>query len=506
MYSFRLSVRTLSSLLAVSLAGCSESGTVAEPPSSITSQGALLSLAVSPLDLYPAFSPDVHDYVVRCIAGDNALSLAFETTPGATLSVSTPAALLSNVDATQSLSITLSEDDPVVVETMGRGAPQQYWVRCLPHDFPTIQFTPHPDAGAPTPGWYLTGNATAATGETGFAMILDSRGTPVWYERGGTSGVMNVDRLPDGTMSFISALGAFGSDPNAEYVIQKLEPWQTRYVQAANYPIDEHELQVLPNGDVLLFSYPFVQGFDLTGLASYGPNSILADCTILEIDPSGDVVWSWRASDHIDAVKESASPSQSTIDGLDVIDAFHLNSIDVDASGNLLVSARDLNAVWYIDKSSSKIVWKMGGKPYSKDGAQLIQVVGDPEITFNSQHDARFQPNGDVSLFDDHSVKPGGARGVEYALDFTKGTATFVQQFPATAASTAMGSFRRYSDGFIVVDWGLAPTNPAAFTEFDEQGNDLLDVSFGGDSTYRTVKVPVETFDANVLRVTAGHS
>ena len=182
---------------------------MAEPPS-ITSQGALLSLAVIP-HLYPAFSPDVHDYVVRCIAGDNALSLAFETTPGATLSVSTPAALLSNVDATQSLSITLSEDDPVVVETMGRGAPQQYWVRCLPHDFPTIQFTPHPDAGAPTPGWYLTGNATAATGETGFAMILDSRGTPGGPSAAGRRRATPVDRLPTGTMSFISALGAFRS-------------------------------------------------------------------------------------------------------------------------------------------------------------------------------------------------------------------------------------------------------------------------------------------------------
>jgi len=39
------------------------------------------------------------------------------------------------------------------------------------------------------------------------------------------------------------------------------------------------------------------------------------------------------------------------------------------------------------------------------------------------------------------------------------------------------------------------------------QGNDVLDVAIGAsDSAYRTVKVPMETFDADILRVTAGHS
>ena len=334
-------------------------------------------------------------------------------------------------------------------------------------------------------------------------MVLDGNGTPVWYQRVATAGVMNVDRLPDGTMSYIAALGAYGSDPNAQYVIQKLAPWQTSYVEAVAMPTDEHELQVLPNGDLLVFSYPFVEGVDLTGLQSYG--ATIADCTIQEISPSGALVWSWRGTDHIDPVKESTGPQANLIDGLDVVDVFHFNSIDVDAKGNLLISARDMDAVWYIDKASGSVVWKMGGAPYSKDGAQIITVVGDSETTFNHQHDARFQPNGDVSLFDDHTNIPGVARGVEYAIDFTSGTATPVWQYQAPLSSTAMGSFRRYADGSNVIDWGLS-SNPATFTEVNDEGVDLLDVSFEkGDSSYRAVKLPVDTFDVDVLRVTAGH-
>src|ERR1019366_7582932 len=160
---------------------------------------------------------DVHDYVVRCAAGDNQLSLALQAAGQAAVSVTTPTATLSIVS--ESVSITLSEDDPLIVRATVRGGTQNYWVRCLPHDFPAITFASHAELGAPTPGWYLTGNATVASGESGFAMILDGNGTPVWYQRVGPNGVMNVDRLPDGTLSYVPTLGPYGSAPNAQALV-----------------------------------------------------------------------------------------------------------------------------------------------------------------------------------------------------------------------------------------------------------------------------------------------
>jgi hypothetical protein len=500
----------LTCLLCLASVACDAGGSVVATPR--PTQGEvptspavrLLSLAVSPLALAPTFSPDVHDYVVRCGAGFNQLSFDLQTPAGSTLTVTTPADSVAG--APSSVQVTLSEDDPVVFEVAGHHAASQYWVRCLPHDFPSLTFTPHPGNGTPTPGWYLTGNTTSQTGESGFAMVLDNNGTPVWYQRGGTTGIMNLQRLPDGTLSYIAAGGPYGSDPNAAYVIQKLEPWQTRRVQTVASPTDGHELQVLPNGDVLLQSYPFVEGVDLTGLQTFGPNATIADCVIQEVSPTGDLVWSWRASDHVDPVRESMGPQVNKVDGLTVVDVFHMNSIDVDAQGNLLVSARHMDAVFYIDKASGRIVWKMGGAAYSKDGAQLVQVVDDPEGGFNYQHDARWTPDGHVTLFDDHSNGGGAARGIEYALDLGAGTATPVWQYAGPVASTAMGSFRRYADGSNLISWGLAPNNPAVVTEVDDAGNDLVDISLGADSAYRAFKVPVESLDLDVMRVTAGHS
>jgi hypothetical protein len=55
-------------------------------------------------------------------------------------------------------------------------------------------------------------------------------------------------------------------------------------------------------------------------------------------------------------------------------------------------------SVYYVDRTTGTVLWKLGGTPYNKDGATYIEVTGDPQTTFRMQHDARFLPNGDISL------------------------------------------------------------------------------------------------------------
>jgi hypothetical protein len=278
-------------------------------------------------------------------------------------------------------------------------------------------------------------------------------------------------------------------------------------VSAVNAFTDEHELQQLPNGDWLLTTYPLVSGVDLSGLKGWGPNETVADCAIQEISPGGALVWQWQASAHIDPVAENSLPQLNIVDGVSVADAYHLNSIAVDATGNLLVSMRDMDTIYYIDRSTGTIVWKLGQNLPGKDGEQVLAITGDPEGAFHRQHDARFQSGGCVSVFDDHTNFPstaGGARGVQYQLDLATSTAKLVWQYPAAHFSYAMGSFRRYTDGSNLIDWGLAPEIPASFTEVDDHGNDLLDVVFANnDANYRAVKVPLPQLDADLLRASA---
>lgn len=487
--------------LFVLLLACSDSGT------ELGSAPALLSLEAAPLRLSPAFSPDIHDYVVRCGPGPNSLQMVTRAAPGTVATIDAPSAPSSVQPGTVSLDV--YEDQAVVVDVTAGDVTQSYWVRCLPHDFPALEVSFHPDAGTPSPGWYLLGNAAPARSDDGFAIVLNGNGTPVWYRRASNSGVFNVDRRSDGSISYISNLGVFGSDPTASYVLQALDPWQSRTIAAVHAPTDEHELQMLPNGDALVLSYPLVTGVDLTGLTGYGPGSTLADCAIQEVAPDSKLVWQWRASDHIDPVQESTGAESIPVGGQNVVDAFHLNSIDVDAAGNLLVSARNLDAVFSIDRASGRIRWKMGGAPYSKDGARLVRVVDDPQGSFRRQHDARLLPSGDVTVFDDHTTGQGVARGVEYAVDLAAGTARLVWEYRGQVPAEAMGSFRRYTDGSSLIAWGLSsqPLSFAGtFTEVDAKGNALLDVTFiEGDSTYRAVKVPIDALDLDVMRRTAGH-
>jgi hypothetical protein len=434
----------------------------------------VLAVKVSPLTLTPAFSASVSDYYVRCAAGANPLTVSVTDTSGTT-----------------EYALTAVENQAIVVD-------DQYWIRCLPSDFPTIAVTQYPDVGAPTAGYYLVNSTT-------YAMALDTNGTPVWYTHG--SSMANVDSPAPDEISFMPAATApFGTSATAAFVVDALDTNTSTTIVSPDGDTDPHELQLLPNGDHLLFTYPIESGVDLSGLDSFTSNETMADCEIDEVSPSGSLVWSWLVSDHVDPVMESLEPQTESDNGQTVIDVFHCNSIDVDSTGNLLLSLRHANAVFYIDRSTGLVEWKLGGAAYNKDGATHIVVQNDPETTFSMQHDARFQAGGDISLFDDHGAGTGPARGIEYSLDHTTNVATVVWQFPGTTASLAEGSFRKYPDGERVIGWGAVSNGTRIFTETNSNAEDVLDIEFSGDiATYRAVKVPTSELNINVLRRTAGH-
>jgi hypothetical protein len=216
-------------------------------------------------------------------------------------------------------------------------------------------------------------------------------------------------------------------------------------------------------------------------------------------------VWQWRASDHI-SVDESTHPSGFGFQPIH--DIFHCNSIDTDPAGSLvLLSVRHADAVYLIDKTTGATIWKMGGTSSNEDHAQILTITGDQDGAFHAQHDARFESNGDVSLYDNQSWDATlAARGVEYHIDAGAGTATLVwsYQSPDGRNSAATGSFRRLNGGADnVIGWGVK--TGTLFTEVDAQGNVLLNVAFaGGGFAYRVQKVGLTALDHDLLRATAG--
>lgn len=450
------------------------------------------NVTTAPSALSPAFSPSIHDYVVPCQAAANGIAFTMTAASG-TIGVN------GNVGSTVSTTVFLVERQAAILSAPDpsnpSGPPTQYWIRCLPHDFPKIQVS---RPGSPTPGYYFYGNVTTASGSAPYNMILNTYGTPVWFERE-LAGPLGLQLLPNNTV-------VFGLGQQSPFLFLELDNQGREALNAPIGPTDVHEYLAEPNGNRMVLAVPEKSGVDLTALGK-GTNQTILDCLIEEIDPYGNLLWSWRASDHISPDEtQPALLDTVTLSGQTVYGPYHCNSIDVDPTGTkVLLSSRAASAIYEINKATGAIIWKFGGSGANPDNAQILSILNDPETTISGQHDARFQPNGDVALFDDHTGLTGAARGVEYAIDTAAGTATMNFQYanPDGFGSLATGSFRRYSDGDSVVGWGFH--TGSGFTEVDSSGNVLLQVTFpNGESGYRSLKVPTSAISIGLLRDAVG--
>ena len=345
------------------------------------------------IGLVPTFSPFVFDYYVRCVEGKNPVTVSMSAAPGASSAVTLPTTSRSSPQLTHSL--TVRENQAIVVTATAESQTAEYWIRCLPHDFPQLQMEAHAEAATPLPGYYLVGNSGTTPG---YAMVLDGNGVPVWYFASPESGVDDVDNVVPGAISFFQTWRA------APLSVRHLSTAMTSFAMPSGIELDAHELRVLPNGNYLVLTDPLVTGVDLSAIAGRGFSNPggrsgigahtaytqMFDCRAVEFDPkAGTVVWTWTASEHFDPLKDSINAAVANESGVVAVDAFHCNSIDVDpANGNLLVSSRNMSSIFYVDRSTGAVVWKMGGSSYTKDNATYVPL----DDAFIQQHDARLQP------------------------------------------------------------------------------------------------------------------
>jgi hypothetical protein len=116
-----------------------------------------------------------------------------------------------------------------------------------------------------------------------------------------------------------------------------------------------------------------------------------------------------------------------------------------------------------------------------------------PGTHFSSQHDARRQPDGTLTLFDNDGERPRPGRQsrvLVLRLDEKRRTAALVRSYAHNKPllSTSQGNAQFLPDGHVFVGWGSNPY----FTEFDRNGRVLLDVRFGsgGADSYRAFRYP----------------
>ena len=226
-------------------------------------------------------------------------------------------------------------------------------------------------------------------------------------------------------------------------------------------------------------------------LTKYGGanNGALVDSAVQEYDlRTGRLLYTWDAQDHIPLADSHSPPPTNGFPW----DAYHVNSIDLEGDGKLLVSMRDTWALYQVDLRSGRIEWTLGGKHST--------FRFGPKADFQWQHDATLAPGGEVTLFDDHCCEVTGAgtylsaegpsRGLVLRLDPARRTVALVRDYrhiDGDLHAAYMGSFQQAARGNVVVGWGAEPY----ISEYTQAGQILLDgVLPSPDLTYRAVVRP----------------
>jgi hypothetical protein len=210
-------------------------------------------------------------------------------------------------------------------------------------------------------------------------------------------------------------------------------------------------------------------------------DGIVLDCVVQEVDvATGEAVFEWHALDHVaPALSYTDAPDDTTT----AWDFFHVNSIDVASDGSFLVSSRHTSALWSLDQTTGDVSWKLGGK--QSDFAMPAAAK------FFFQHDARWQADGTITLFDDEGGPPRQAkasRGLRLTVDTAHRRAAVTQSYTPTPAVVAnsQGNVQQLADGHVMVGWGDQPQA----TEFDSAGKVVWNALMPtGVSSYRAFRI-----------------
>jgi hypothetical protein len=441
----------------------------------------IVELSTSPSLIPLSFDRTVDDYALRC-NNNKPIEVTAFVAPGYTIRVAGQATLTGSVQTT----VPLKENVEFVV-TVSRGDGQhRYHVRCLPSDFPAWEYL---RLDPPSHRFYVVAPTIgAATGN--YVVIFDDHGVPVWWDKAAET-PFDAKVLPDGTVGWTQ-----GTVPFGRAQIHRLDGSLVRTIDTGS-AMDIHDLQELPNGDFMVLAYPIRDHVDLTPYGG-GADDEVFDGEVQEVDPQGNVVWSWNSKDHIGLAETGRwyENAQSHGPG-NIRDIVHINTVEPDGPNAFLISLRHTDAVYKIDKTTGNVVWKLGGTPTPKS----LTVLDDPYGSYplGGQHDVRVLPDGTVTIHDNGTAIGGRApRAVRYQIDQQAMTATLLEEVsdPEAPSSFCCGSARRSADGSWLMSWG----GRSLVTEFDANGNRTFSLSFGGPVSYRATSAPDGLLDVDQLR------
>ncbi len=314
-------------------------------------------------------------------------------------------------------------------------------------------------------------------------MVIDNSGQPVWFHPVHSEDDVAMDfkvqhyqgepvlTWEEGKVVAGYSLG--------EYVILDGSYQEITQLHAGNgYRGDHHEF-LITSDVTAMFTIYSPMSMDLSSVG--GPkDGVVADGIVQAVDMgTGEVFFEWHSLDHVALDESYYEPSK---DQTEAFDYFHINSIELDHDSNLLVSARNTSTVYKIDPVTGQVIWRLGGKK--------SDFYMGPGTRFAYQHDARRQPDGTITIFDNGGLhKDEHSRSLVLEVDEDEMRATLVRKYahPHGKSAATQGNMQTLPNGNVFVGWGSEPL----FSEFSSNGELLFSTRFPPEvESYRAFRFP----------------
>lgn len=337
----------------------------------------------------------------------------------------------------------------------------------IPSDFPEILITVNRN---PSDGYIFIPYPHNASSRQRYVMMLDNNGDPVWYKRG-NSDAWNEFKVQDNGTITMEIFNGYDNNMN----------WLKRYQARNGYVINHHDLEVLEDGGYLMIAdnTPTV---DVSRLVQGGnPSARVTQTIIQEYTAQDELIFQYRAWDNYDVTDMQIDNNRGGSFRFP-----HINAIDVDDDGHLVISCRHLSEITKINRDTGEKIWRLGGAHSD------FTFVNDTLNGFRNQHDVTALGNNHYLLFDNgNGHNPPVSRAVEYELDLENMTATLVWQYRETPDfyTYYMGNAQRLPNGNTLINFVLA--NYPKIIEVNPEGIKLFEMYLlPGSDLYRAFRFP----------------
>lgn len=468
-------------LVSVLLVSCSKEELVID--------ASISSFHVSTGEIYPTFSPEIKEYYVTSLNTLNSIEVTIDDFD------SQKNIYINNKKASSnSTNIKLNIGEDIVIKSYNeKNEALIYTVHYLPLDMPKINVI---TKNNPSEGFVFINQfhlSNSNPNSTNYIAILNNDGFPVYYKKSNNQ-IINFKYFETNTNQKRFSYN--------DHTLGKI------IVMDENFN-EIKQLELLPNnghGSIRTDNHDFIYLNDThyivpayvnrpnVNMTTYGgANSVeLIDFVFQEIQ-NNQVIFEWNSADFPEFLQHTDPIYYNQFATNPKVDYFHFNSIAIDPNdSNFIVSARHMNQIYKINRTTGQIMWRFGG---SNDSFNLN---GNNKISH--PHHATILANGNLLLFDNGVTKsPQQSRLVEFDIDETNFTATIVNQYTETGRYfDIMGSAQKLQNGNYFIGWGGNITsqvnaNKSDITEINANGEIVLDMSFSNNPnsftyTYRALK------------------